>query len=256
MTFFTQITMEAAEDPAFLSAMRDAHIKGALVGVEAVTEEGLKSIFKDFNLSGDNLAVRLRTFRQHGVHVLGSFIFGLPTDRMETFRATSELALKADITFAQFVTMTPYPGTVDFQRWEKDQGEAMPKVDGVPLNRYWLIPNARRPKLYFSHPALTAGEIASGTQSVWDDFYSNAAIWKRANCVKSLKARVAFFLIRSSIARCTPTRASRQTARAARARTVGRGSSPKPWLSCFTASRCRNCRFRVASSWKFCRRCG
>jgi radical SAM superfamily enzyme YgiQ (UPF0313 family) len=31
--FFTQITMEAAEDPEFLEAMRKAHIKGALVGV-------------------------------------------------------------------------------------------------------------------------------------------------------------------------------------------------------------------------------
>jgi radical SAM superfamily enzyme YgiQ (UPF0313 family) len=32
MVFFTQITMEAAEDPAFLTAMRQANIKGALVG--------------------------------------------------------------------------------------------------------------------------------------------------------------------------------------------------------------------------------
>ena len=81
MVFFTQITMEAAEDPEFLDAMRKARIKGALVGVEAVTPEGLKAVFKDFNASGDNLAERLRTFKQHGVHVLGSFIFGLPTDR-------------------------------------------------------------------------------------------------------------------------------------------------------------------------------
>src|SRR5205085_8635602 len=32
--FFTQITMEAAEDPEFLEAMNNARIKGALVGVE------------------------------------------------------------------------------------------------------------------------------------------------------------------------------------------------------------------------------
>ncbi|RPI10035.1 MAG: radical SAM protein, partial [Acidobacteriales bacterium] len=44
MILFTQITMEAAEDLSFLEAMRKARIKGALVGVEAVTEEGLKSI--------------------------------------------------------------------------------------------------------------------------------------------------------------------------------------------------------------------
>src|SRR3954447_26787524 len=40
MVFFTQITMEAAEDPTFLDAMKKARIKGALVGVEAVTAEG------------------------------------------------------------------------------------------------------------------------------------------------------------------------------------------------------------------------
>ena len=94
--FFTQITMEAAEDPEFLDAMRRAHIKGALVGVESVTPDGLKAIFKDFNLAGDALATRLRTFREHGVHVLGSFIFGLPTDRAETFTATSDLAERAE----------------------------------------------------------------------------------------------------------------------------------------------------------------
>ncbi len=91
--------------------------------------------------------------------------------------------------------MTPYPGTVDFQRWEKEKGSEMPKVDGIPLNRYWLIPALRRPKLYTDHPTMSMDEIRMRTQAVWDDFYSNREIWKRADCVKSLKARVAFFLI-------------------------------------------------------------
>jgi radical SAM superfamily enzyme YgiQ (UPF0313 family) len=69
--FFTQITMEAAEDVEFLRAMNRAHIKGALVGVESVTEAGLKSIYKNFNESGASLVARLRVFREHGVHVLG-----------------------------------------------------------------------------------------------------------------------------------------------------------------------------------------
>jgi radical SAM superfamily enzyme YgiQ (UPF0313 family) len=98
---FTQITMEAAEDPAFLDAMRKARIKGALVGVEAVTREGLKSVYKDFNFSGEKLVERLRLFKSHGVHVLGSFIFGLSTDRQNTFEATAALAKRAELTFAQ-----------------------------------------------------------------------------------------------------------------------------------------------------------
>ena len=88
MVFFTQITMEAAEDTTFLDAMRNARIKGALVGVEAVTPEGLKAVYKDFNLSGDKLVEQLKRFHDHGVHVLGSFIFGLSTDRAQTFDAT------------------------------------------------------------------------------------------------------------------------------------------------------------------------
>jgi GTPase involved in cell partitioning and DNA repair len=51
MVFYTQITMEAGEDVEYLDAMRKANIKGALVGVEAVTPEGLKAVFKDFNQS-------------------------------------------------------------------------------------------------------------------------------------------------------------------------------------------------------------
>ena len=41
--------MEAAEDPEFLEAMRRARIRGALVGVESVTPECLKAVFKNFN---------------------------------------------------------------------------------------------------------------------------------------------------------------------------------------------------------------
>jgi radical SAM superfamily enzyme YgiQ (UPF0313 family) len=195
MIFFTQITMEASEDPEFLDAMRKARIKGALVGVETVTAEGLKSIYKDFNSSGENLAERLRTFKRHGVHVLGSFIFGLPTDRQDTFEATAALAKQAELTFAQFVTMTPFPGTVDFERWEKNQGEGADRIQGVPVTRYWLIPGVLRPKLYIPHPTMTPEEIRRGTQGVWDSFYSLSDIWKRADCVKSFKARLAFLFI-------------------------------------------------------------
>ena len=119
--FFTQITMEAAEDPAFLDAMRNARIRGALIGVEAVTEEGLKDVYKGFNLAGDALVNQLQRFREHGVHVLGSFIFGLPSDRPDSFEATAALAHAADIDFAQFLTLTPFPGTVDFLKWGEER---------------------------------------------------------------------------------------------------------------------------------------
>ncbi len=195
MIFFTQITMEAAEDPAFLAAMKAARIKGALVGVEAVTPEGLKDVYKDFNYAGETLVERLRAFKTAGVHVLGSFIFGLPSDRPHTFEATSAIATRAGVTFAQFVMLTPFPGTVDFAAWEKSMESDTTRIGGVPLTRHWLIPQALRPKVYTPHPVMEADEIRQRTQAVWDDFYSFRKIWDRSNCVQSLKARLAFVLI-------------------------------------------------------------
>ena len=193
--FFTQVTMEAAEDPEFLDAMRRAHIKGALVGVEAVTPAGLKDIYKDFNESGDALVARLRAFHDHGIHVLGSFIFGLPSDRADTFDATLAVAQRARLTFAQFVMLTPFPGTIDFAAWERKMADDPRRIAGVPLTRHWLIPQAVRRKVYMAHPTMSADEIRERTQRTWDRFYSLRQIWVRSRCVRTMKARLAFVLI-------------------------------------------------------------
>ena len=195
LVFYTQITMEAAEDPAFLDAMRAARIRGALVGVESVTPEGLKAVYKDFNSAGDNLVAQLQAFRRHGVYVLGSFIFGLPTDRPDTFGATAALAQQSGVAFAQFVMLTPFPGTVDFKKWEDSEGGNAARIGDVPITRYWLIPSGQRPKVYSPHPAMTAAEIRRGTQETWDRFYSLPMIWQRSSCVRSLRSRLVFVLI-------------------------------------------------------------
>ena len=195
MTFFTQITMEAAEDPEYLDAMSRARIRGALVGIESVTPEGLKDVYKDFNLAGDALAERLQEFQKRGVHVLGSFIFGLPSDKPATFDATAALAQQANVTLAQFVMLTPFPGTLDFQKWEASVADDVQKIDGVPVTRHWLIPKHLRPKVYAPHPVMSADEIRSRTQAVWDEFYSVRRIWARSRCTPTLRARLAFVLI-------------------------------------------------------------
>jgi radical SAM superfamily enzyme YgiQ (UPF0313 family) len=152
-------------------------------------------VFKDFNLCGENLVERLRQFQEHGIHILGSFIFGLPTDRPDTFQATQEMAQRSGIAFAQFVMLTPFCGTVDFERWEKSLGDQPPLVDGIPITRYWLIPADKRPKMFMPHPSMNSNEMRARTQGVWDAFYSLPAIWKRSACTPTLRARLAFVFI-------------------------------------------------------------
>ena len=104
--------------------------------------------------------------------MLGSFIFGLPSDRSQTFDATASVAEAAGVTFAQFVMLTPFPGTVDFEKWERGSDVQGVAVAGIPITRHWLIPQANRPKVYTPHPTMTPDEIRERTQGVWDRFYS------------------------------------------------------------------------------------
>jgi radical SAM superfamily enzyme YgiQ (UPF0313 family) len=193
--YFTQITMEAAEDEEFLRAMQSAGIKGALVGIESISAEGLSNTFKSFNATGDALIAKLQKFRAFDVHVLGSFIFGLQSDTPETFSATADLADRAGLTFAQFVPLTPLPGTIDFEKWEKKMMDEGIKIGGVPIHKHWLIPDERRPKIYVSHPVMNTNEILSRTQQVWDSFYGISKIWKRSRCVSKIRNRLAFVFI-------------------------------------------------------------
>jgi radical SAM superfamily enzyme YgiQ (UPF0313 family) len=195
LVFYTQITMEAAEDSAFLVAMRRAHIRGALVGVESVTAAGLKDVYKGFNLAGDALVERLRAFREHDIHVLGSFIFGLPSDAPDTFDATVALAERANLTFAQFVLLTPFPGTIDFEKWAAQDANRDRHVNGIPVTTHWLIPKHLRPKLFTPHPVMSLEDIRLGTQRAWDRFYSWRNVWSRSGVVRSMKGRLAFVLV-------------------------------------------------------------
>ncbi len=144
MVFFTQITMEAAEDPEFLDAMRKARIKGALVGVEAVTagraEGGVQGLQLLWRQPGQTAA----DFPQHGVHVLGSFIFGLPTDRPDTFDATAALAKQAgpDVRAVRDDDAVSRARSI-FGGGKRIRARTVSTVGGIPLTRYWLIPHGR-----------------------------------------------------------------------------------------------------------------
>ena len=95
--------------------------------------------------------------------MLGSFIFGLPSDRPETFEATAAIASRGRLAFAQFVMLTPFPGTVDFAAWEKTMASDPTQIAGIPLTRHWLIPQELRPKVYSPHPVMDGFKI-------WQDY--------------------------------------------------------------------------------------
>jgi radical SAM superfamily enzyme YgiQ (UPF0313 family) len=69
-------------------AMRRARIRGALVGIESVTPEGLKAVFKEFNSPGRTWSSGCK-LRRHGVQVLGYSSSGCPLTGQKPLRPRS-----------------------------------------------------------------------------------------------------------------------------------------------------------------------
>ena len=118
----------------------------------------------------------------HGVHVLGSFIFGLPSDRAEHVRrhAVGGRAGRPDVRAvrdADAVSRARSTSPRGRSRWATEP----PKVGGVPVSRHWLIPQAQRPKVYMDasgderRTRSATARRACGTGSI-----RCRSIWKRS----------------------------------------------------------------------------
>ena len=145
-----------------------------------MTEEGLKSIYKNFNESGESLVKRLQAFREHGVHVLGSFIFGLPGDRPDSFDATLKVAEEAGHHVRAVRDADAVSRARSTSRRGRNRSATNPeRIGGIPINRHWLIPQAQRPKIYMAHPVMSAdadpqtdaggvGPVSTACRSIWE----------------------------------------------------------------------------------------
>lgn len=176
MFFCTQITMEVADDPKYLEAMKQARVVGALIGIESTTPEGLKATNKYFNSTGIELERKMETIRTKGFpYIMGAFIFGIETDTRESLKETIAFSRKCGVAMAQFIQMTPLPGTVDFSLMKK--GRKALKLKDVNYD-YWLDPE--HPRVLFDHPHLKEEEILEAVENAWKDFYSFVSVFRRA----------------------------------------------------------------------------
>ena len=109
---FTQMTAESVTDDEYLDAMYEKmRLRGALIGVESFTAEGLKTANKTWNPVGQHMVEAIQKIQGHGIMVLASIINGLETDTLATLRTMREFAMASGTAFAQFPIFSIYPGT-------------------------------------------------------------------------------------------------------------------------------------------------
>lgn len=103
-------------DEEIVSLMKKSGCMLVSLGIESYDEGILRRNRKDITIEDINNGIRL--FNKYGIKTYGYFIFGLEGENKKTLLKTIMKALKSKLDFANFYSLTPYPGTSYFDKYK------------------------------------------------------------------------------------------------------------------------------------------
>jgi anaerobic magnesium-protoporphyrin IX monomethyl ester cyclase len=101
-------------NPGMVARMADAGAIMVYMGIESGSDETLNSLGKETNST--DVYQALQILRRHGIESYGSYIIGNLNESSADVDKTIDLAIKLDTNIAQFTILTPYPGTVLYEK--------------------------------------------------------------------------------------------------------------------------------------------
>lgn len=104
-----QVRTDVAKDAELMKLMRDTNCSHVYVGFESVNPEALKEMKKKQELRDMQKAVSV--FKRHGINMHGMFVFGFDSDTTDSLDQTLQFAIRSNLLSAQFLLLTPLPGT-------------------------------------------------------------------------------------------------------------------------------------------------
>jgi radical SAM superfamily enzyme YgiQ (UPF0313 family) len=167
-------TVQSVLQPGLLEKAVQAGLRSLFVGFETLSQQNLKDYQKPQNLDRD-YATAIRRLHDLGVMVNGSFVFGMDGDDPDVFARTVDWAVSQGIETATFHILTPYPGTLLYQRME-----AANRI----IHRDWNLYDTRH--VVYQPQQLTSEQLESGYWKAYKEFYTWSSILRGARTKDTL----------------------------------------------------------------------
>jgi len=165
--WWCQASMNRLKDDDLLALMHDSGCEAVFVGFESVAQATVDSMNKGGVNKVDEYGEIVERVNSHGITVAGSFILGNDTDGEDIFQATAGFIKSARLPLAMINILTPGPGTVLFQRLEKEN-----RI----LNRDWWKYNGE--SICFQ-PRMDPLALQQGRNWVLREIYSYGVLYRR-----------------------------------------------------------------------------
>jgi radical SAM superfamily enzyme YgiQ (UPF0313 family) len=166
-----QVSADISGDPELLDLMAANGCVTALIGFESLHPGNLSQMGKRWSLGVGNPGEVVRRFRERGIMVYGTFVFGYDQDTPESFDATVEFAIRSRMCLANFNPLTPTPGTRLYDRLRRE--------GRLRFRRWWLDPRFRYGDALFEPKGMTAEDLAEGCYGARRGFNSIGSLIRR-----------------------------------------------------------------------------
>ena len=198
----SQCTISIAHDREMLELAARSGCIGLAIGLESFCKESLAGAHKRFNDPGQFYR-EIETIRSHGILIWGSFVLGFDEDDEESLENTIRMAKGSRLDFACFNFLTPLPGTVVYDKMEKED-----RLTGKSWADYNMA------NLVFRPASVDSDVLEEKVRKAWLEFYSMRAVIKRLGFSAG---KVRFFIWLLNLALCFYTRKKLKWARRDRA---------------------------------------
>jgi radical SAM superfamily enzyme YgiQ (UPF0313 family) len=115
MGFFTEASVNLADDPELCGLMAQAGFTKVFLGLETPSPEGLEECNKAQNRKRD-LGDTVRTLQRFGMEVMGGFIVGFDSDPRDIFRRQFEFIQRSGVVTAMVGLLSALPQTALYRR--------------------------------------------------------------------------------------------------------------------------------------------
>jgi radical SAM superfamily enzyme YgiQ (UPF0313 family) len=117
--FFTEASMNLADDPELCALMVEAGFKKVFVGIETPSVESLEECHKLQNRNRD-LVASVHTLQRAGLEVMAGFIVGFDSDKSDIFRRQFEFIQRSGVAMAMVGLLNALPQTRLWQRLKRE----------------------------------------------------------------------------------------------------------------------------------------
>jgi len=172
-----QASIHIARDAELLKLLVQSGCRGLLIGMESLDPATLRDMGKEWNLAEGSYADSLRRFRDHGLAIYGTFVFGYDNDDADVIRRSVDFAVEQKLFLAAFNHLIPFPGTPLFKRL-RDEGRMLSP-------HWWLDADSRVGDVTFVPRRLSPQRLQELCLQARRDFYRYGSLLRRMTDFKA-----------------------------------------------------------------------